>query len=100
MDMSKYMTFDATYEEYDSMDDDTHMSSFKEARSIKVFIYGKDMFIRNEDNGTVVTAETYLTLEAVKPKDKINGQVIKSVNKYPESWNSDNILYEAYTWDT
>ena len=41
MDMSKYMTFDATYEEFDSMDDDTHMSSFKEARTIKVFIYGR-----------------------------------------------------------
>lgn len=99
MDMTKYMTFDATYEEFEGEDVDTHSLSYKEARSIKVFIYGKDMFIRNEDTGTVVTAQTYLTLEEVKPRDRINNQVVKSVNKYPESWNSNNILYEAYTWD-
>lgn len=99
MDMKKYMTFDATYEEFESEDEDCHMSTFKKARTIKVFIYGKDMFIRNSDNSTVVTAQTYLTLEAVKPKDMINGQVVRSVNKFPESWNSNNMLYEVYTWD-
>ena len=98
--MDEYMCFDATLEEYDGMDDDTHMSSFKEARTIKVYDYGANKFIRDSESGTVVSAKTYLTLEVFPLKSKLNGQTVKQINEYHDGWDSGvDTLYEVYTWD-
>ena len=94
MDMKKYMTFEAVLERYEGMDPNTRTSKFGE-----VFKYGKDIFIRGNTSATTVTAQVYLSVTEIKVKDRLDGQVVKSVNHYPESWNSSKILYEALTWE-
>lgn len=100
MDMSKYMTFKANWEQLDSEDEDTHMASYKKAEEITCFQYGKDIFVRDDASGTTVSAKSYLTLKEVKPDDKIDGQTVRSVNMYPEGWGPNAaILYEVLTWE-
>lgn len=100
MDMKKYMTFEAILETFEGEDDDTHMASYAFPKKIKCFIYGKDIFLREDSSATTISAKAYLTLEKVKPKDKLDGQVVKSVNNYPESWGIENQLYEVLTWNS
>lgn len=99
MDMRKYMTFEAVLERYEGMDPNTRTSKFGDPEDIKVFKYGKDIFIRGNTSATTVTAQVYLSVTEIKVKDRLDGQVVKSVNHYPESWNSSKILYEALTWE-
>lgn len=99
MDMRKYMTFEVPWEKYTGEDEDTHMAEFAPPVMIKTFIYGKSIFLREEAKATTVSAKAYLTLEQVQPKDKLDGQVVRSVNSYPESWTSKDQLYEVLTWN-
>ena len=100
MDLKKYMTFTVKWEKFLGEDEDTHMASYAEPVDIKCFIYGKNIFIREEDGATAVSAKVYLTLADVQVKDKVDGQVVKSVNSNPESWDSRVQLYEVLTWNT
>lgn len=100
MNMKKYMTFEATWKPLIQIDEDTHRPEYGEEQTIKCFIYGKDIFVRQDTAGSVVTAKVYLTLANVKPDDMIDGQVVKSVNSYPESWDSKVQLYEVLTWES
>lgn len=99
MDLDKYMTFKVKWTPCICIDEDTRTLKYGDEVEIKVFKYGKDVFIREDSSATTVSAQAYLTLEEVKPKDILDGQVVKSVNKYPESWDNRNILYECLTWN-
>lgn len=100
LDMKKYMTFKASWEKYAGMDENTHMGYYDDPVTIDCFIYGKDIFIRENSGASVVNARVYLTLADVSPKDKIDGQVVKSVNSYPENWDANGQLYEVLTWNS
>lgn len=82
------------------MDENTHMGFYDDPVTIDCFIYGKDIFIRENSGASVVNARVYLTLADVSPKDKIDGQVVKSVNSYPENWDANGQLYEVLTWNS
>lgn len=100
MDMQKYMTFTSKWEKLAERDEDTMMETFEAQVDIKTYIYGKNIFIRDENQHTAVSAKVYLTLANVNVGDKIDGQVVKSVNSYPESWDDKVQLYECLTWNT
>lgn len=97
--MEKYMTFEAVWEPFIGEDEDTHMAEYGEAVTVKCFEYGKNVFVRQDMGATTISAKAYLTLEKVKPKDRFDGQVVKSVNNYPESWDATRQLYEVLTWN-
>ncbi len=99
MDMTKYMTFKAKWTPCIDMDEDTRTLIYGDEIEINVFKYGKDVFVREDSSATTVSAQAYLTLEEVKPKDILDGQIVRSVNNYPESWNNNVILYECLTWN-
>ena len=98
MDMNKYMTFKIKWTPCIGMDEDTRTLKYGEETEIKCFKYGKNIFIREDSSATTVSAQAYLVLEEVKPKDILDGQIVKSVNNYPESWDSRVMLYECLTW--
>lgn len=100
MNMQKYMTFTSQWQKLKEVDEDTQMADYEEPVDIKTFIYGKNVFIRENESHTTVSAKCYLTLENVSVGDLLDGQVIKSVSSYPESWNQDKQLYECLTWDS
>ena len=97
--MNKYLTFNAEWKKCKGEDEDTRMLEYEKAVTIKCFKYGKNIFIRENTSGTTVSAQAYLVLEEVQPKDILDGQVVKSVNIYPESWNNNVKLYEVLTWN-
>lgn len=98
MNMKKYMTFTVKWEKFIGEDEDTNMPMYAEPVEIKSFVYGKNLFIREDEQHTTVSAKVYLTLEDIHVKDKIDGQQIKSVNHYPENWDNQGQLLEALTW--
>lgn len=98
MNMNKYMTFTAQWERYIGMNEETMSPIYSEPIDIKVFIYGKNIYIRDGDKNAAISAKVYLTLKEVNVKDKIDDQVVKSVNSYPESWDARVQLYECLTW--
>lgn len=99
MELSKYMTFKVKWTPCTGMDKDTRTLEYGNETEINVYKYGKDIFIREGSSATTVSAQAYLTLENVKPKDILDGQIVKSVNNYPESWDSRVMLYECLTWN-
>lgn len=99
MNMSKYLTFDVEWKKCTGEDEDTRMLEYEEAVKIKCFKYGKNIFLRGENSGTTISAQAYLVLDEVQPKDILDGQVVKSVNVYPESWDNKVKLYEVLTWN-
>lgn len=99
MDLSKYMTFRALWSKLDKIDEDLRAPVYSEPVSIACFIYGKDIFIRDKDASSTVSAKVYLVLDPVKPHDILDGQVVKSVKSYPESWDPSIHLYEVLTWE-
>ena len=99
MNMNKYLTFNTEWKKCKGEDEDTRMLEYEKAVTIKCFKYGKNIFLRGENSGTTVSAQAYLVLEEVKPKDILDGQVVKSVNIYPESWDNKVKLYEVLTWN-
>lgn len=100
MNLEKYMTFTSTWEKLKERDEDTMMDSFEDPVEIKTYIYGKMLFVREGENNSSVSAKCYLTLADVSVGDKLDGQIIKSVNSYPESWDDKVQLYECFTWDS
>lgn len=98
MNMKKYMTFTVSWEVYQGEDEDSLLPIYAEPVDCKCFIYGKNLYIREQNEQTVVSAKAYLTLENIHVKDKLDGQIIKSVNNYPENWDAKNQLFEALTW--
>ena len=99
MDLSKYMTFEAEWTPCTGQDEDTMTLEFGTPVKIKCFKYGKNIYIRDSEGNTSVSAQVYLTTENINTKDLIDGQVVKSVNNYPESWDDRNVLKECLTWN-
>lgn len=99
MDMKKYMTFDVEWTPCTGEDEDTLTLEYGEAQTIKCFKYGKNVYVRDSEGNTTISAQAYLVLEDIKPKDLLDGQVVKSVNNYPESWDAKNVLKECLTWN-
>ena len=97
--MNKYLTFNTELKKCKGEDEDTRMLEYEKAVIIKCFKYGKNIFLRGESSGTTVSAQAYLVLDEVQPKDILDGQVVKSVNIYPESWDNKVKLYEVLTWN-
>lgn len=75
------------------------MLSYGEEKNIRCFRYGKNVYIRDGEAGAVKSAQVYLVTDKVNPRDILDGQVVKTVNMYPESWDSRQEIYEAMTWD-
>lgn len=99
MNMKKYMTFTSKWQKLKDIDEDTQMSEYEDPIDIKTYIYGKNIFIRENESHTAVSAKCYLTLENVNVGDLLDEQVVKSVNSFPESWDDKVQLYECLTWD-
>lgn len=99
MNINNYMTFKVKWTPCIGLDDDTRTLKYGNETEIKCFKYGKDIFIRQDAQSGTVSAQVYLVLEDVKPKDILDGQIVKSVNNYPESWDSSIILRECLTWN-
>ena len=100
MNLKKYMTFTVNWQKFIEEDEDTHMAVYADPVPIKAFIYGKNLYVRESEAATIVSAKVYLVLEDVHVRDIIDGQVVKSVNSNPESWDERVQLYEVLTWDS
>lgn len=98
MNISKYMTFTVPYEKYIGVDDDFMSSSYAPPINIKCFVYGKNIYIRDEDSYALVSAKSYVTDYKINIQDKLDGQIVKNVDNYPKEWNSKNQLFEALIW--
>lgn len=99
MDIEKYLTYEVIWKPCLGEDPDTMMLSYGEDQTIKCFRYGKTVYVRDGESTAVESAQVYLVTDKVKPRDILDGQVVKSVNMYPESWDSRQEIYEAMTWD-
>jgi hypothetical protein len=99
VDLQKYLTFKVKWCPCEEVDEDTKTLEYGEEQEIDCFKYGKNIFVRETESSTTVSAQAYLVLADVKPKDLLDGQVVKSVNNYPESWDARVILKECLTWN-
>lgn len=98
MNMKKYMTFTVSWEKFKQDSEELNTGIYEDPVDCKCYIYGKNIYIREDNQEAPVSAKVYLTLDEVKVKDRLDGQVVKSVNSYPESWNSKVQLYECLIW--
>lgn len=92
------MTFDAVWEKYIGEENDTMLPQYAEPVTIKCFQYGKTLWVARDMVQTAVSAKMYLTLVEISVKDRLDGQVVKAVEHWPESWDPRVILYGASTW--
>lgn len=99
MNLQKYMTFKVKWTPCKGLDEDTRTVEYGVEQEIDCFKYGKNIFIRSDTSSGTVSAQAYLTTSKVKPTDILDGQVVRSVNHYPESWDKNVTLYECLTWD-
>lgn len=99
MDLQKYMTFTTSWRKLLGENSDTHMPQYGDPVPSHCFQYGKNITVYTAEGCTTVSAKAYLTLDPVQLKDIYDGQVVKSVNNFPESWNSRVVLYEVLTWE-
>jgi hypothetical protein len=97
MDYKDYMVMNCQWQKNLGKDEDTHMPSFGVAVDIKCFSYGKNIFIRQDTSSTTVSAKAYIVTDLVKVGDKIDGQVVKSVNNVPD-FDGTVPLFECLTW--
>lgn len=97
MNYNDYMTMQCDWEKKLGNDEDTHMSSFGIKTIIRCFEYGKNVFIRQDTSSATVSAMAYIVTDNVQVGDKINSQVVKSVNNIPE-FDGTFPLFECLTW--
>ena len=97
MDYKDYMVMDCVWEKNLGTDEDTHMYKGWDTKNIKCFSYGKNIFIRKDTSSTTVSAKAYIVTDPVKVGDKIDGQVVKSVDNVPE-FDGTVPLFECLTW--
>lgn len=100
MDINKYLVYNVQWQPCTGINEDTQMSEYGEAVSIKCLYYGKDVFLREGSGGATISAKAYIVLDPVKPRDILDGQVVKSVNNYPTEFIPGCTLYEALTWNS
>lgn len=93
----EYMLFPVTWEQSTGTDPDTRMDSYAAPVNIKVFRYGSFQFIRDAQSGSKVSAQKYITVDAVTLGDKINGQVVKSCEPIPE-FDGTQPIFEVVCW--
>lgn len=96
--LKKYLTFKTNWQKH-SIDEDTLLMMYEEPIVINCFKYGKNIYIRESEENTLINAQVYLVIDEVQIGDKIDGQVVKSVNMYPETWHPERPLYEVLTWN-
>lgn len=99
MDYKKYMIHNCVWEKNLCMDEDTHMPVFDRAITLKCFKSGKDIFIRDNQNATVIKASSYIVTDVLNVGDKLDGQVIKSVDNIPD-FKPTFPIYECLTWNS
>lgn len=92
------MVMTCKWEKNLGVDEDTHMPIFGEAVDIKCFSYGKNIFIRQDTSSATVSAKAYIVTDLVKVGDKIDGQVVKSVDNIPD-FDGTVPLFECLTWN-
>ncbi len=98
MNYEDYMVMNCKWEKNLGVDEDTHMPIFGEAVDIKCFSYGKNIFIRQDTSSATVSAKAYIVTDLVKVGDKIDGQVVKSVDNIPD-FDGTVPLFECLTWN-
>lgn len=97
--IDKHLNFKAKWEPYLGEDEDTRTSKFGRVQEIDCHKYGKTLFIREGGAEAVVNAHFYIVLENVKPKDKLDGQIVKSVDEIPDMWKGKIRHRECLTWN-
>lgn len=98
MDYKEYMIFSCLWEKNLDIDEDTHMQRFGTKTKLKCFKYGKNVFIRQDSSSTTISAQSYVVMCEVKVGDKIDNQVVKSVDVIPD-FDGKTPLYECLTWN-
>ena len=98
MNYENYMKMTCIWQKNSEIDEDTQMLNYGTETEIKCVKYGKNIFIRESDSATVVSAMAYIVTDEVAVGDKIDGQVVKSVNNIPE-FDGTMCLYECLTWN-
>lgn len=83
MNVERQLTMKCQYEESIVDDEEFMTESFKAPREIKCFKYGDRLNLINSDSVTRLSDQTYWVVEDVELGDKIDGQVIVSINPIP-----------------
>ena len=97
MDYKDYMVMSCNWQKNLGKDEDTHMPSYDSTVDIKCFSYGKNIFIRQDASSTTVSAKAYIVTDLVKVGDKIDEQVVKSVDNISD-FDGTVPLFECLTW--
>lgn len=92
-----YMLYPVTWEQSTGKDPDTRMDSYNGAKTIKVFRHGRLARIHSGQGDTNISMQTYITVDDIKLGDKINGQVVQSVEPIPE-FDGTGDLFEVVCW--
>lgn len=99
MNYSSYMTMNCVWEPSSSINEDTMMREFGEQQNIKCFKYGKNILVIEGDRSTTVSAQAYIVDNNISVGDKLDGQVVKSVDNIPE-FDGSVPLKECLTWNS
>jgi len=92
-----YMLYPVTLERMTGKDPDTRMDSYGAPEVIKVFRHGGLARIHTGQGDTTVSMQKYSTVDDIKIGDKINGQVVQSVEIVPE-FDGSEPLFEVTCW--
>lgn len=98
MDIEKYLTF--TVEWVPRIIDNAELSTYKMGDPVNVqcFTYGKNLYVRDGESHSFVSARVYVMKEKVNLGDIVDGQIVKAVDIYPVNFDPSVILYSVTTW--
>jgi hypothetical protein len=99
MDYESYMMHTCVWNEFLGEDEDTRSATYGPDKIIKCFKSGKNKYIREEGSGTLIVAKPIVVMDSVKGRDKIDSQVVKSINEIPDFDRPDFPIRECLTWD-
>lgn len=80
MNIRRYLKMTATLEVMTGKDTDTRNCTYAPPVTIPCFIYGKRKRIATSAGSTIISTQTYITVDDVKVGDKLDGQVVQEVN--------------------
>lgn len=98
LNLEEYMTIDVMWEKYLGESELTNLPKYDKPVNIKCFKYGKSLYTREDLESGKINAQTYLVVEPVAARDKLDGQVIKDRSEFPVDFDTTRMLYECYTW--
>lgn len=83
MNVESQLTMKCQYEESVIDDEEFMTESYKAPREMKCFRYGDKLNLVASDTITRLSDQTYWIVEDIKLGDKIDGQIIVSINPIP-----------------